>query len=565
MIWNHMVGGTITSCPAVANGQVYIGCDDHNVYALSAVTGAEIWRYGTKDQVSSSPAVANGVIYVGSLDHNIYGLNATNGLTLWSYQTGGACESSPAVSNGVVYIGSDDGYLYAFETLPVNHFVFNFVNAQVAGMAFRVTITAVNAQNNTVINYSGTPALRCTDGSVSPTSLADGFLNGIWSGYLTITTSAVGVTLSVDDGGGHIGTSNPFTVFHATEVSSLVISPSNASVTAGSPKTYSFVAYDQYGNSWDVTSSTSWSISTGADGSWNSNVYNSATAGYWTVSATYGSLTTTTGLTVNSATINHFVVSVSQTVSAGSPFTLTIAAKDAYNNSITGYDASANLSISSGSIYPSNTVSSGWSNGVWNNFVTVSSPASSVAISVSDGSHNGLSNSFVVYAVIVFSAGINGSINPLGNIQITPGASKTFKISADEGYQIDNVLIDGVAQGPISAYTFHSIVANHVISASFKMEPSDSSTLPSSTPKATSGSQGFLGISLDVLAIVTAAAAIVMAAGFQLLRLRVKARKQTRFVPSIDDPVADRAVAEDISNMQEKLAASKPSIQNYPE
>ena len=63
--------------------------------------------------MDSSPAVANGVVYVGSTDNNIYALNAGTGALLWKYTTG-AVQSSPAVANGVVYVGSTDGNVYAF-------------------------------------------------------------------------------------------------------------------------------------------------------------------------------------------------------------------------------------------------------------------------------------------------------------------------------------------------------------------------------------------------------------------------------------------------------------------
>ena len=64
--------------------------------------------------VDSSPAVANGVVYVGSEDNNVYALNASTGALLWKYATGSVVTSSPAVANGVVYVGSDDNNLYAF-------------------------------------------------------------------------------------------------------------------------------------------------------------------------------------------------------------------------------------------------------------------------------------------------------------------------------------------------------------------------------------------------------------------------------------------------------------------
>jgi outer membrane protein assembly factor BamB len=61
------------------------------------------WSYTTGSGVESSPAVANGVVYFGSYDGNLYALSAGTGALLWSYTTGGG-QSSPAVVNGVVYV-----------------------------------------------------------------------------------------------------------------------------------------------------------------------------------------------------------------------------------------------------------------------------------------------------------------------------------------------------------------------------------------------------------------------------------------------------------------------------
>ena len=53
------------------------------------------WSYATGNRVQSSPAVVNGVVYVGSDDHNVYALNASTGAKLWSYTTGGVCIPRP--------------------------------------------------------------------------------------------------------------------------------------------------------------------------------------------------------------------------------------------------------------------------------------------------------------------------------------------------------------------------------------------------------------------------------------------------------------------------------------
>jgi outer membrane protein assembly factor BamB len=106
----------VSSSPAVANGAVYIGSPDHNLYALDATTGKFLWKYETGDVINfSSPAVANGVVYVGSDDKSLHAVDAATGKGLWKYTTGGKVKSSPIVDNGIIYIGSYDGNLYALD------------------------------------------------------------------------------------------------------------------------------------------------------------------------------------------------------------------------------------------------------------------------------------------------------------------------------------------------------------------------------------------------------------------------------------------------------------------
>jgi outer membrane protein assembly factor BamB len=113
LIWKYTTGGEVFSSPAVADGIVYAGSVDNNLYTLNASTGALIWKYTTGGEVLSSPAVANGVVYAGSIDNNLYALNVTTGALIWKYKTGDWVQSSPAVADGVVYVGSNDGKLYA--------------------------------------------------------------------------------------------------------------------------------------------------------------------------------------------------------------------------------------------------------------------------------------------------------------------------------------------------------------------------------------------------------------------------------------------------------------------
>lgn len=68
------------------------------------------------------------------------------------------------------------------------------------------------------------------------------------------------------------------------------------------------------------------------------------------------------------------------------------------------------------------------------------------------------------------SASSNGSISPSGEIEVYEGYSKTFSITPNTGYKIDDVLVDGRSVGAITSYTFSNISGNHTISATFSIK-----------------------------------------------------------------------------------------------
>ena len=68
---------------------------------------------------------------------------------------------------------------------------------------------------------------------------------------------------------------------------------------------------------------------------------------------------------------------------------------------------------------------------------------------------------------IAATAGEGGSITPNGDVSVKEGASQTFAITADNGYEIADVLVDGNSVGAVETYTFDEVKANHTISASF--------------------------------------------------------------------------------------------------
>jgi len=69
------------------------------------------------------------------------------------------------------------------------------------------------------------------------------------------------------------------------------------------------------------------------------------------------------------------------------------------------------------------------------------------------------------------TSGEHGSITPSGLIKLNKGHDQTYDIYPDAGYEIDDVLVDNVSQGPVSRYTFWDIRDDHQIQATFKERP----------------------------------------------------------------------------------------------
>ena len=138
--WKFATHGRVTSSAAVVEGRVYFGSFDSNFYALDAQRGTLVWKFATGgerrfsarhlhgaepaaevmpdpfDVYLSSPTVADGAVYFGGGDGNVYALDAATGALRWKFQTGNVVHASPAVAGDTLYVGSWDSYFYALET-----------------------------------------------------------------------------------------------------------------------------------------------------------------------------------------------------------------------------------------------------------------------------------------------------------------------------------------------------------------------------------------------------------------------------------------------------------------
>ncbi len=143
--WKLKTGGKIFSSPVIYGDVLFIGSEDHNLYAIGKSSGHILWKFATGGAVHSSPAVYKNVVYFGSFDGYYYALNAKTGKLIWKFKTGGEKKvggkglwtmrpadeymddlydfflSSPVVGETgdglTLYFGSSDGNLYALNAL----------------------------------------------------------------------------------------------------------------------------------------------------------------------------------------------------------------------------------------------------------------------------------------------------------------------------------------------------------------------------------------------------------------------------------------------------------------
>lgn len=115
-VYHNQVG--FQSSPAVVDGVVYVGCRDAHVYAIDALTGRKKWDYPTsKSWVNSTPAVRDDVVYAGTSDTaRFMALDAKSGRLRWIFDAKAYIFSSAALAGDLAFIGSHNGKLYAVNT-----------------------------------------------------------------------------------------------------------------------------------------------------------------------------------------------------------------------------------------------------------------------------------------------------------------------------------------------------------------------------------------------------------------------------------------------------------------
>jgi hypothetical protein len=84
----------------------------------------------------------------------------------------------------------------------------------------------------------------------------------------------------------------------------------------------------------------------------------------------------------------------------------------------------------------------------------------------------------IQYPVTASVSGTGGTISPSGTVQVKEKTNQVFTITPNVGYQIDKILVDGVAVAASGTYTLSNVTAAHSIVASFKVGQSNTCSSP---------------------------------------------------------------------------------------
>ena len=232
-----------------------------------------------------------------------------------------------------------------------------------AGANFNITVRATDAYNNLDANYTGTLTFATTNANAllpSPTSVTGANAGQVTLSGVQLRAVSPNATISVSDSAHNLTASSNAIVVTPTAAASLALS-SVGTVAAGAPMTVALTALDAYGN-----------VATGYAGTVNFSTNNSnavlpsssaftagvaqsgnfqllAVSANSTITATDGSIAgARNGIVVTPLTAHHLTLSGLTSGSAGRSQSLTVVARDIYNNVASAYQGVATFSSTDG-------------------------------------------------------------------------------------------------------------------------------------------------------------------------------------------------------------------------
>jgi len=120
LVWKFKAGGPVNSSPVVADETVYVGSDDHRIYALQARKWGVKWTFEADDRIIYAPTIYEGAVYFSARDNKVYALDAATGAEKWRFQADGWINAPVVAFRQSVYFGCYDSKIYVLNAATGN-------------------------------------------------------------------------------------------------------------------------------------------------------------------------------------------------------------------------------------------------------------------------------------------------------------------------------------------------------------------------------------------------------------------------------------------------------------
>jgi outer membrane protein assembly factor BamB len=113
--WRTQLGPSLyLGTPLLADGTIYTGGSDGEIYAIDAQNGKVLWSGGDFEATDTATAIAGDVIVGSGQNGNVRALNRLNGNMIWSFNVGIFAFAPPLIVDEAVYIATYEK-LYALD------------------------------------------------------------------------------------------------------------------------------------------------------------------------------------------------------------------------------------------------------------------------------------------------------------------------------------------------------------------------------------------------------------------------------------------------------------------
>jgi hypothetical protein len=187
---DHFVFSNIGTQTAGTSFSITITAKDASNHTLKNYVGSNILNISTGTISPDNTGNFSNGVWTGSVTLTTAG----SGLTLFTTGSGMSGTSN----------------IFTVDSAALDHFTFSTISSQTAGSTFSITVTVEDMYGNNVTDYTGTPSLTYSAGSISPSTM-NAFVNGVGSTSVRVTGTGLSVTITATDGA-HSGISNSFWV-----------------------------------------------------------------------------------------------------------------------------------------------------------------------------------------------------------------------------------------------------------------------------------------------------------------------------------------------------------------